>query len=63
MKNVTLSAPHVGETQRTSIGVTGRKYYPKYTLKTKHGGATSYVQYDPTEENSEITNPIQNHEY
>ena len=31
MKNVSLIAKLQGETNGTSIDVTGRKYYPKYT--------------------------------
>ena len=35
MKSKSLIAELEGETHETSMNVTGRKYYPKYTSKTK----------------------------
>ena len=43
MKNVSLIAQLEGETCGTSKDVTGQKYYPKGTSKTKYVGATSSV--------------------
>ena len=34
---------------------------PGYSPKTEYGGFTPYVKYDPTEENNEITNSVNNH--